>query len=98
VGRPPSAAPAGRRARERACAVVTAGDGAHEHPAQALLDLLTSREKKGHFDGLHVAIVGDITNSRVARSNIHGMRKLGMTVTVAGPPTLSPPFVTHVGR
>src|SRR2546428_801297 len=77
--------------------VVNAGDGAHEHPTQALLDLLTIREKKGHFEGLHVAIVGDIAHSRVARSNIHGMRKLGMTVTVAGPPTLIPPFVQELG-
>ena len=84
-------------ARELACGVVNAGDGAHEHPTQALLDLLTIREKKGHLDGLHVAIVGDIAHSRVARSNIHGMRKLGMTVTVAGPPTLIPPFVQELG-
>jgi len=70
---------------------------AHEHPTQALLDLLTIREKKGHFEGLHVAIVGDIAHSRVARSDIHGMRKLGMTVTVAGPPTLIPPFVQELG-
>ena len=79
------------------CAVVNAGDGAHEHPTQALLDLLTIREKKGHLEGLSVAIVGDIARSRVARSNIHGMRKLGMTVTVAGPPTLIPPFVQELG-
>src|SRR5689334_11225661 len=67
-------------ARELSCGIVNAGDGAHEHPTQALLDLLTIREHKGHFDGLNVAIVGDITHSRVARSNIHGMRKLGMSV------------------
>ncbi len=79
------------------CAVVNAGDGAHEHPTQALLDLLTIREKKGHLEGLSVAIVGDIARSRVARSNIHGMKKLGMTVTVAGPPTLIPPFVQELG-
>ena len=84
-------------ARELPCSIVNAGDGTHEHPTQALLDLLTIREKKGHFEGLHVAIVGDITNSRVARSNIHGMKKLGMTVTVAGPPTLIPPFVQELG-
>jgi len=97
VVRHSSAGAAELLARELACSVVNAGDGAHEHPTQALLDLLTIREKKGHFDGLHVAIVGDITNSRVARSNIHGMRKLGMTVTVAGPPTLIPPFVQELG-
>src|SRR5262249_12040882 len=84
-------------ARELPCSIVNAGDGAHEHPTQALLDLLTIREHKGHFEGLQVAIVGDITHSRVARSNIHGMRKLGMTVTVAGPPTLIPPFVQELG-
>jgi aspartate carbamoyltransferase catalytic subunit len=84
-------------ARHLRCSVVNAGDGAHEHPTQALLDLLTIREKKGHLDGLQVAIVGDIAHSRVARSNIHGMRKLGMTVTVAGPPTLIPPFIQELG-
>ena len=84
-------------ARELRCSIVNAGDGAHEHPTQALLDLLTIREKKGHFEGLHVAIVGDIAHSRVARSNIHGMRKLGMTVTVAGPPTLIPPHIHELG-
>ncbi len=84
-------------ARALKCAVVNAGDGAHEHPTQALLDLLTIREKKGHLEGLSAAIVGDIAHSRVARSNIHGMKKLGITVTVAGPPTLIPPFVQELG-
>ena len=84
-------------ARELPCSIVNAGDGAHEHPTQALLDLLTIREHKGHFEGLQVAIVGDIAHSRVARSNIHAMRKLGMTVTVAGPPTLIPPFIQELG-
>jgi aspartate carbamoyltransferase catalytic subunit len=84
-------------ARELSCSIVNAGDGAHEHPTQALLDLLTIREKKGHLEGLQVAIIGDISHSRVARSNIHAMRKLGMTVTVAGPPTLIPPFVQELG-
>ncbi|MBI2217496.1 MAG: aspartate carbamoyltransferase catalytic subunit [Candidatus Rokubacteria bacterium] len=84
-------------ARELDCSIVNAGDGAHEHPTQALLDLLTIREKKRHFEGLQVAIVGDITHSRVARSNIHAMRKLGVTVTVAGPPTLIPPFIGELG-
>ena len=97
VVRHSSAGAADLLARELACSIVNAGDGAHEHPTQALLDLLTIREKKGHFDGLHVAIVGDIAHSRVARSDIHGMRKLGMTVTVAGPPTLIPPFVQELG-
>lgn len=84
-------------ARHLKCAVVNAGDGAHEHPTQALLDLLTIREKKGHLEGLNVAIVGDITHSRVARSNIHAMRKVGITVTVAGPPTLIPPACQELG-
>ncbi len=97
VVRHSSAGAATLLARTLRCSVVNAGDGAHEHPTQALLDLLTIREKKGHFDGLHAAIVGDIAHSRVARSNIHGMRKLGMTVTVAGPPTLIPPFVQELG-
>src|SRR6267142_3392427 len=97
VVRHSSAGAADLLARELPCSIVNAGDGAHEHPTQALLDLLTIREKKGHLDGLHVAIVGDIAHSRVARSDIHGMRKLGMTVTVAGPPTLIPPFVQELG-
>ena len=97
VVRHSSAGAASILARELTCSVVNAGDGAHEHPTQALLDLLTIREHKGHFEGLSVAIVGDIAHSRVARSNIHAMRKLGMTVTVAGPPTLIPPFVQEMG-
>ncbi len=97
VVRHSSAGAAALLARELSCSIVNAGDGAHEHPTQALLDLLTIREKKGHLEGLQVAIVGDIAHSRVARSNIQGMRKLGMTVTVAGPPTLIPPFVQELG-
>ncbi|MFQ5898812.1 MAG: aspartate carbamoyltransferase catalytic subunit [Candidatus Methylomirabilia bacterium] len=84
-------------ARTLRCGVVNAGDGAHEHPTQALLDLFTIWEKKGHLDGLSVSIVGDIAHSRVARSNIYAMRKAGMTVTVAGPPTLIPPFIQELG-
>jgi aspartate carbamoyltransferase catalytic subunit len=84
-------------ARALRCAVVNAGDGMHEHPTQALLDLLTIREKRGHLEGLSVAIVGDIAHSRVARSNIAGMRKMGMSVTVAGPPTLIPSGVEELG-
>ncbi len=84
-------------ARHLRCSVVNAGDGAHEHPTQALLDLLTIREKKGHLEGLNVTIVGDVTHSRVARSNIYGMRKMGITVTVAGPPTLIPPACQELG-
>jgi aspartate carbamoyltransferase catalytic subunit len=84
-------------ARALKCSIVNAGDGMHEHPTQALLDLLTIREKRGHLEGLSVAIVGDIAHSRVARSNIAGMRKMGMGVTVAGPPTLIPPGVEELG-
>jgi aspartate carbamoyltransferase catalytic subunit len=71
-------------------AIVNAGDGAHEHPTQALLDALTIRERKGSIAGLKVAIIGDILHSRVARSNIHLLTKLGATVSVAGPGTLVP--------
>jgi aspartate carbamoyltransferase catalytic subunit len=71
--------------------VVNAGDGTHAHPTQALLDLMTLRQEFGRFEGLHVAIVGDILHSRVARSNIVGMRALGIEVTLVGPPTLLPP-------
>jgi aspartate carbamoyltransferase catalytic subunit len=84
-------------ARHLRCGVVNAGDGAHEHPTQALLDLMTIREKKGHLEGLNVTIVGDITHSRVARSDIYGMRKMGITVTVAGPPTLIPAQCQELG-
>jgi len=77
--------------------VINAGDGAHEHPTQALLDLMTIREKKGHLEGLNVTIVGDVTHSRVARSDIFGMRKMGITVTVAGPPTLIPAQCQELG-
>ena len=77
--------------------VVNAGDGAHEHPTQALLDLLTIQEKKGRLDGLNVSIIGDIAHSRVARSNIWGLTKLGASVTVCGPPTLLPPQIERLG-
>ncbi|HYW54328.1 MAG TPA: aspartate carbamoyltransferase catalytic subunit [Dongiaceae bacterium] len=70
--------------------VVNAGDGTHAHPTQALLDLMTLRQEFGRFDGLRVAIVGDILHSRVARSNIVGMRALGIDVTLVGPATLLP--------
>ena len=70
--------------------IVNAGDGAHEHPTQALLDGLTIREHKGRIDGLKVAIIGDILHSRVARSNVYLLTKLGATVSVAGPGTLVP--------
>ena len=71
-------------------AVVNAGDGAHEHPTQALLDIFTIRKRRGRIAGLTVALVGDILHSRVARSNIHGLTKLGAKVIVCGPTTLVP--------
>jgi len=77
-------------------AIVNAGDGANEHPTQALLDAMTIREHKGVIEGLQVAIVGDILHSRVARSNIHLLTKLGAHVRVAGPKTLVPPDFAHL--
>jgi aspartate carbamoyltransferase catalytic subunit len=77
--------------------VINAGDGAHEHPTQALLDLYTIRERRGSIAGLHVAIVGDILFSRVARSNIFGLLKLGARVTLVGPSTLVPREFERLG-
>ena len=77
--------------------VVNAGDGAHEHPTQALLDLFTIREKKGKIEGLNVTILGDILYSRVARSNIWALLKLGAKVTLCGPPTLVPKVFEQMG-
>ncbi len=77
--------------------VVNAGDGQHAHPTQGLLDMYTIREKRGRLDGLNVLIVGDVTHSRVARSNIHGLTKLGARVTVCGPSTLIPPGIEQLG-
>jgi aspartate carbamoyltransferase catalytic subunit len=71
--------------------VLNAGDGTHEHPTQALLDLYTMREKLGRLEGLRVAIVGDVLHSRVARSLCFGLVKMGAEVTLIGPPTLIPP-------
>jgi aspartate carbamoyltransferase catalytic subunit len=77
-------------ARIVTAAVINAGDGAHEHPTQALLDALTIRQNKGRIAGLKVAIIGDILHSRVARSNAHLLAKLGAHVVLAGPRTLLP--------
>jgi aspartate carbamoyltransferase catalytic subunit len=77
--------------------VINAGDGAHEHPTQALLDTFTIREKLGRVEGLHVAIIGDILFSRVARSNIHALLKLGAKVTLVGPSTLVPKTFEPLG-
>ena len=77
--------------------VVNAGDGCHQHPTQCLLDLYTMKAAKGTLDGLHVAIVGDVTHSRVARSNIQGLLLMGARVTLVGPPTLIPRDVQRLG-
>jgi aspartate carbamoyltransferase catalytic subunit len=84
-------------ARKVDCSVINAGDGAHEHPTQALLDALTIRRNKGRIEGLVVAICGDILHSRVARSNILLLGALGARVRVVGPSTLLPPGIEHMG-
>ncbi len=91
VIRHPSAGAPHQLARICRASVVNAGDGAHEHPTQALLDALTIRQHKGSIEGLKVAILGDILHSRVARSNAHLLTKLGASVALAGPGTLAPP-------
>lgn len=78
-------------------AVINAGDGWHEHPTQALLDMMTIRNHKGSLEGLKIAIVGDITHSRVARSNIFGMVTMGANVHIAGPPTMVPAQLEQLG-
>jgi aspartate carbamoyltransferase catalytic subunit len=80
------------------CSIINAGDGAHEHPSQGLLDMLTIKDRFGRLDGLKVAIVGDITHSRVARSDIQGLTKMGSHVFLAGPPTMMPPAVERLGN
>jgi len=80
------------------CSIVNAGDGAHEHPSQALLDLLTMREHKGTIEGLEVAIVGDITHSRVARSDIYALSRMGAKVRLCGPGTMLPPGIERLGH
>ncbi|HWE38547.1 MAG TPA: aspartate carbamoyltransferase catalytic subunit [Isosphaeraceae bacterium] len=77
--------------------IINAGDGAHEHPTQGLLDILTIRRAKGRVEGLTVALVGDISHSRVARSNIWGLTKLGAKVILCGPPTLVPRGMERLG-
>ena len=78
-------------------AVINAGDGAHQHPSQSLLDLMTVHEHKGRLDGLKIAIIGDITHSRVARSNIQGFTTMGSSVHVFGPTTLVPQHIESLG-
>ena len=77
--------------------IINAGDGMDEHPTQALLDMLTIIEKKGEIKGLKIAIIGDINHSRVVRSNIYGLTKLGAEVSVGGPGTLIPPGMEKLG-
>ena len=84
-------------ARHVGCAVVSAGDGAHEHPTQGLLDCFTLRERLGTLEGRTVVIVGDISHSRVARSDLHSMTKLGARVRLCGPPTMIPKGVEELG-
>ena len=84
-------------ARQLPAAVINAGDGAHEHPTQALLDMYTVRERLGRLEGLHVCLVGDILHSRVARSNIYGLRTMGARVSVCGPATMIPRELEKMG-
>ena len=98
VIRHPSAGAAHQMARICRAGVVNAGDGAHEHPTQALLDAMTIKQHKGDFAGLEVAIIGDILHSRVARSNIHLLTKLGARVRVSGPGTLVPPDFSQIAE
>ncbi|ABB32000.1 aspartate carbamoyltransferase [Geobacter metallireducens RCH3] len=85
-------------AKRLSCSIINAGDGAHEHPSQGLLDMLTIKDRYGRLDGLKVAIVGDITHSRVARSDIAGFTMMGSRVFLAGPPTMMPPGVERLGN
>ncbi len=84
-------------AKNLRASVINAGDGTNEHPTQALLDAFTIREKKGRIEGLNIAIVGDIIHSRVAKSDIYCLTKLGATVRVIGPPTLIPKGIERIG-
>ncbi|MFH1094570.1 MAG: aspartate carbamoyltransferase catalytic subunit [Candidatus Omnitrophota bacterium] len=77
--------------------IINAGDGCHEHPTQGLLDMFTIKEKKGRIKGLNVSIIGDISHSRVARSNIWGLKKLGAHITLCGPRTLIPKDIEKMG-
>jgi aspartate carbamoyltransferase catalytic subunit len=79
------------------CSVINAGDGAHEHPTQGLLDIMTMRQRLGDLRGKKVTIIGDISHSRVARSNIWGLNKLGAEVTLCGPPTMVPGGLASLG-
>ncbi|MCA9770786.1 MAG: aspartate carbamoyltransferase catalytic subunit [Myxococcales bacterium] len=97
VLRHPMSGAAHMMAREIDVPVINAGDGSHEHPSQGLLDMLTLRRHFGRLEGLRVAIIGDIAHSRVARSNIHGLTKMGAEVVVGGPRTLVPVGIERMG-
>jgi aspartate carbamoyltransferase catalytic subunit len=97
VVRHPSSGAAELLAQKVSCAVINAGDGQHEHPTQALLDALTIRRRKGRIEGLIVAICGDVLHSRVARSNIHLLNKLGARVRLVTPSTLLPTGAQNFG-
>lgn len=97
VIRHPNAGAAGMLTRWVDASVVNAGDGMHQHPSQALLDLFTLRTRLGKLDGLKIWIVGDVLHSRVARSNIEAFQMMGAEVTVAGPPTLIPRGIEELG-
>ncbi len=84
-------------AKNLEASVINAGDGTNEHPTQALLDLFTIKEKKGTIKGLEVAIIGDILHSRVAKSNIYGLKKMGANIRLIGPPTLVPSYIKELG-
>lgn len=84
-------------ARQIKSSVINAGDGSHEHPTQALVDLYTIKEKKGYIEGLRVAIIGDILHSRTAKSNIWGLKTMGAKVVLIGPKTLMPPGIERLG-
>ncbi len=97
VVRHSSAGAAAYLAKVLKCSVINAGDGAHEHPTQGLLDIMTMRQRLGDLRGRKVTIIGDITHSRVARSNIWGLTKLGAEVTLCGPPTMIPGGLDKLG-
>ncbi len=92
-----SAGAAAYLARVLDCSVINAGDGAHEHPTQGLLDIMTMHQRLGDLRGRKVTIIGDIVHSRVARSNIWGLNKLGAEVTLCGPPTMVPGALAKLG-
>ncbi len=97
VMRHPSSGSAEYLAKSVKAGVINAGDGIHEHPTQGLLDIFTIRERKKNLEGIKVCLIGDILHSRVARSNIWGLKKLGAKITVCGPPTLIPSKIEALG-